>query len=143
MVIDDSENLKTKIMLHNKIIIGFLAGFTMLLLIGCYKDKTVLFDTGEEITRPVSFVNDIIPILNSSCNTSGCHNAGGISPDLSVVNAYTSLSNGGYINSSDPQTSELYLWMAGKKGTPMPVGGINKDFNALVLAWIKQGAQNN
>ena len=130
-------------MLHYKKIIGFLAGFTMLLLIGCYKDKTVIFETGEEITRTVSFASDIIPILNSSCNTSGCHSAGGISPDLSVVNAYTSLSNGGYINNSDPQTSELYLWMTGKKGTPMPVSGVNKDFNALVLAWIKQGAQNN
>ena len=130
-------------MLHKKIIIGFLAGFTMLLLIGCYKDKTVIFDTGEEITRTVSFGSDILPILNSSCNTSGCHSAGGISPDLSAVNAYTSLSNGGYLNSSDPQTSELYLWMTGKKGTPMPTTGVNKDYNALVLAWIKQGAQNN
>lgn len=130
-------------MLHNKIIIGFLASLTMLLLIGCYKDKTILSDTGEEITRPVSFASDIIPILNSSCNTGGCHSAGGISPDLSVVNAYTSLANGGYINSGDPQTSELFLWMTGKKGTPMPVSGTNKDYNALVLAWIKQGAQNN
>jgi len=143
MVIDVSENLKTKIMLHNKIFIGFLAGFTMLLLIGCYKDKTVIFDTGAEITRPVSFTTDIVAILNSSCNGSGCHNAGGKSPDLSVANAYTSLSNGGYINNSDPQKSELYLWMTGKKGAPMPTSGVNKDFNALVLAWIKQGAQNN
>ncbi len=102
-------------MLHNKIIIGFLAGLTMLLLIGCYKDKTVIFDTGEEITRPVSFASDITPILNSSCNTSGCHNSGGISPDLSAVNAYNSLSNGGYINTGNPQASELYLWMTGKK----------------------------
>lgn len=130
-------------MLHNKKIIGFLTAFTMFLLIGCYKDKTVIFDTGEEITRPVGFTGDIIPIFNSSCNTSGCHNPGGISPDLSAVNAYTSLSNGGYLNTSEPQTSDLYLWMTGKKGTPMPVGGTNKDYNALVLAWIKQGALNN
>jgi hypothetical protein len=130
-------------MLLNKKIIGFLAGFTMLLFTGCYKDKTVISDTGEEITRSVSFAGDIVSILNSSCNTSGCHSAGGISPDLSAVNAYTSLSNGGYFNTTDPQSSELYLWMTGKKGTPMPVGGINKDYNALVLAWIKQGAQNN
>ena len=130
-------------MLHSKKVIGFLARLTMILLIGCYKDKTVLFDTGEEITRPVSFGSDILPIVNSSCNTSGCHSAGGISPDLSAVNAYTSLSNGGYITNSDPKTSELYLWMTGKKGTPMPVSGVNKDYNALVLAWIKQGALNN
>ena len=114
----------------------------MLLLIGCYKNKTVIFDTGDEITRPVSFASDIIPILNSSCNLGGCHNAGGKSPDLTSVNAFTSLSNGGYINTGDSQASELYLWMTGKKGTPMPVNGINKDFNALVLAWIKQGAKN-
>jgi hypothetical protein len=130
-------------MLHNKIIIGFLASFTMLLFIGCYKDKTVVFDTGEEITRPVSFASDIVPIFNSSCNLGGCHNAGGKSPDLSAANAFLSLSNGGFINSDNPQTSELFLWMAGKKGTPMPVSGINKDYNALVIAWIKQGAQNN
>jgi hypothetical protein len=33
--------------------------------------------------------------------------------------------------------------MTGKKSTPMPPTGINKDYNALMLAWIKQGAQNN
>ncbi len=130
-------------MLHNKKIMGFLAGVTMLLLTGCYKDKTVIFDTGEEITRTVSFASDIISIFNSSCNTSGCHSSGGISPDLTVVNAYNSLRNGGFINTGDPQTSELYLWMTGKRGTPMPLSGANKNFNALVFAWIKQGAQNN
>jgi hypothetical protein len=128
-------------MLHNKKIYGFLTVFTMLILIGCYKNKTVNFDTGDDITRSVSFTADIIPIFNSSCNISGCHSSGGKAPDLSISNAYNSLA--GYINTGDPQSSELYLWMAGKKGTPMPVGGINKDYNALVLAWIKQGAENN
>ena len=126
-------------MLRHKKIIGFLASLTMLLLIGCYKNKTVIFDTGEEITRQVSFSGDILPILNTSCNITGCHSAGGITPDLSVANAYTSL--GSYVNIVDPKSSVIYLWMTGKKGTPMPVAGINKDYNALVLAWIKQGAQ--
>ncbi|MBK7561338.1 MAG: hypothetical protein IPI68_07385 [Chitinophagaceae bacterium] len=130
-------------MLHNKILPGFLAGFTMLLLMGCYKDKTVLFDTGEEITRPVSFTSDIIPIFDKSCNISGCHTAGGIKPDLSATTAFASLTVGNYFNTAVPQTSELYLWMTGKKGTPMPTTGVNKDYNALVLAWIKQGAENN
>lgn len=130
-------------MLNNKKIYGFLAGFTFLVLMGCYKDRTVYFDTGAEITRPVSFASDIVPIFNKSCNISGCHSPGGKTPDLSIVNAYASLSNGGYVNTSDPQSSVMYLWMTGKKATQMPVGGINKDYNALVLAWIKQGAQNN
>jgi hypothetical protein len=130
-------------MLQNKRTIGFLAGLTMLLLVGCYKDKTVIFDTGAEITRPVSFATDIIPIFNKSCNVSGCHNAGGIKPDLSVNNASTSLTVGNYFNTSAPESSTIYQWMSGKKGTPMPTSGVNKDYNALVLAWIKQGAQNN
>jgi hypothetical protein len=118
-------------------------GVSVFLLSGCYKDKTVVFDTGAEITRTVSFTTDIQAIFNSSCNTSGCHSSGGKSPDLSATNAFTSLANGGFLNTSDPAKSELYLWMSGKKGTPMPLSGVNKDFNALVLAWIKQGALNN
>ena len=122
-------------------IVGLLG--VVLLASGCYKDKTVILETGEEITRTVSFATDILPIFNNSCNVSGCHSQGGKSPDLSAGNAYNSLLNGNFINTSDPQTSALYEWMAGKRGTPMPVSGVNKDYNSLVLAWIKQGAQNN
>ena len=120
-----------------------LAGAIIFLGQGCYKDKTVLFDTTEDITRPVSFATDIIPIFNKSCNLSGCHSSGGKAPNLTDANAYNSLITGNYVNTGDPKSSTVYLWITGKKSTPMPVGGINKDYNALILAWIKQGAQNN
>lgn len=129
-------------MSHNKKIYGFLAGFTMLLLVGCYKDRTVVSETGAEVTRTVTFSGDMMTIFNKSCNSSGCHNAGGKAPDLSAANAYKALSNG-YINTTDAQASELYQWMIGKRGMPMPTDGINKEYNSLVLAWLKQGAQNN
>ena len=130
---------------NNKTTVGIisLCVTVLLLLSGCYKDKTVISDTGEEITRTVTFNADIVPIFNSSCNVSGCHSAGGIAPDLSVANAYNSLMGGGYINTENAPASELYMWMTGKRGTPMPVSGVNKDYNALILAWIKQSAQNN
>lgn len=130
-------------MRYNKKIAGFWAVIVVLIFTSCYKDKTLILDTVDEITRTVSFKSDIIPIFNSSCNQSGCHSTGGKSPDLTLVNAYNSLVNGGFIDINNPQQSLLYLWMTGKKGTPMPISGVNKDFNALVLAWIKQGAQNN
>jgi len=131
-------------MLRDKLITGFLlASVLVFLMSGCHKDKTVIFDTGAEITRPVSFSGEIIPIFNSSCNASGCHNPGGKSPDLSSANAFLSITSGNYVNTANPESSELYLWMTGKKGTPMPVSGVNKDYNALILAWIKQGSQNN
>lgn len=131
-------------MLRKLNVIGvLLAGMLMFFLAGCYKNRTVVLNTGEEITRPVSFGADIIPIFNASCNSSGCHNTGGRKPDLSPSNAYNALQNGNYLNTSAPESSELYLWMAGLKAIPMPPNGINIDNNALVLAWIRQGAQNN
>lgn len=131
-------------MLHKTKILWVLAAALFIgVLTGCYKDKTLVSDTGAEITRAVSFTSDIIPIFNKSCNLGGCHSAGGIKPDLSATKAHLSLTNGGYYLKDDPSNSVILLWMTGKKGTPMPVEGINKDYNALMLAWIKQGAQNN
>ena len=129
----------------NKTIAGILLAScgVLFLLPGCYKDKTVIFDTGAEITRTVTFSNDIIPLFNKNCALSGCHITGGHVPDLSTANAYNSLKVGNYFNTGNPAASEIYLWLTGKKTTQMPVGGLNKDINAMVLAWIKQGANND
>jgi hypothetical protein len=110
-----------------------------LLLTQCTYDVNV----GRVITDPVSFANDLLPIFNQSCNSSGCHNTGGVPPDLTTANAYDALISGGYINLSAPDRSELYLWMRGERGLPMPLSGPNENYNALVLAWITQGALNN
>lgn len=109
---------------------------------GCYKDRTVPTNV-PEITRTVTFSQDIIPIFDKSCNTSGCHSAGGQAPNLTESSAYSSLTIGGYINKDNPESSILYLKVSGQKGTPMPPSGVNKDYAALILAWIKQGANNN
>ncbi len=131
-------------MLHIKIktpLLILLSSFAF--LSGCYKDRTVILESGPEITRTVSFSNDIIPIFNKSCNLSGCHAKSGQVPDLTPANAFKSLTIGNYIDHNNAINSLLYLKLTGKKGTPMPVTGINKDYNSLVIAWIKQGAKNN
>ena len=113
---------------------------------GCYKVTTVVIpNNGEVVTRTVSLSNDIIPILNSKCSVSGCHSSGGLKPDLSASNAFSSLTNGGYVNTGAPESSDVYLWLTGKKAVAMPIGGPSNpsNLNQLVLAWIKQGAQNN
>jgi hypothetical protein len=117
----------------------------LMLLGGCAKDTTVYLNNEETVTEPVSFSKEIIPIFNKSCNTSGCHNKGGISPDLSAENAYAALTNGGYYKVSDPSNSLLYLWLTGKKTPAMPLGAANNpsNINGLTLAWIQQGAKNN
>lgn len=130
-------------MLNKRFVIASILFFgTMLFLAGCYKDKTVITDV-PEITRTVSFSQDIIPIFNESCSISGCHSSGGQKPDLTEANAYNSLAIGGYVDTNTPDNSLLYLKVSGQKGTPMPPSGVNKQYAALILAWIKQGANNN
>jgi hypothetical protein len=125
-----------------KIIFGIVAMTVVLLWgTGCYYDVTV--PVIKEETKEISFSGDLIPIFNASCNTSGCHNAGGTPPVLTASEAYDNLINGGYIDLSAPESSELYRWLTGKESTPMPLTGPDPDINAKVLAWIKQGASNN
>lgn len=131
-------------MLHRKKIFAtVLLCSVMLLVSGCYKNRTVIVSNTPEVTKTVSFASDILPIFTKDCAVSGCHASGGKAPDLSAANAYSSLTSGGYIDTGSPESSGLYQWMAGKKSTPMPLSGINSSNNALVLAWIKQGAKNN
>lgn len=112
---------------------------------GCTKDTTIIIQDTAVITRAVSFSQDIQPIFKTSCNNVGCHNTGEKKPDLSQANAYASLISGNYTNVSQPENSELYLWLTGQRATAMPMGAAkNPDsINELVLAWITQGAENN
>lgn len=130
-------------MLHKKTLMGLLlACGCIFFIVSCYKDKTVPMAV-PDITRTVSFSQDLIPIFSKSCSLSGCHSAGGQAPNLSESNAFNSLTIGNYFDKNAPANSIIYLRMTGKLGTPMPVSGVNLDYAALVLAWIKQGANNN
>ena len=114
----------------------------------CYKVATVprgASSSTADLTKPVSFAKSIVPIFNANCALSGCHVSGGKEPDLAADKAYVSLVNGGYLDTGAPANSGIYLWITGKKNTPMPPAGPANPsgLNDLVLAWIQQGAQNN
>jgi hypothetical protein len=113
----------------------------ILIMISCTKTTTVPLDNTPAITTTVSFSKDIQPILTKSCAVSGCH-SGSVAPNLSVA---TALQNGNYLNTTTPENSIVYLWLTGKKAVAMPAGSANNpsNINALMLAWIKQGAKNN
>ena len=135
-------------MLHKKIITAALMVFgSVFFLAGCYKDRTVLVanTSTEEITTPVSFANDIVPIFYTSCNMSGCHNAGGQVPELTSANAYRTIFEQDLIDVAAPANSEMMGWLTGTIQPSMPFGAPSNpsNINALMLAWIKQGAKNN
>jgi len=119
----------------------FLLTLIALVMSSCYYDEVIKIEEDIDVGE-VAFTIDVIPIFNQSCNISGCHN-GSVAPNLLPANAYNSLINGSYVNVNAPKNSELYLWMRGEKNLPMPPSGPDANDNAIILAWIEQGALNN
>lgn len=119
----------------------------VLLATGCVYDS---FEAppglDEEEMEPVSFSQDVLPILTANCQGNGCHSAGGHAPELTEANAYDSLINGGYVDVDDPENSEIYEWMS-SRSMPMPPlaagGRLSDDKVQIVLWWIAQGAEND
>jgi hypothetical protein len=113
---------------------------------GCYKVATyVPPDTGEVVTKTVSFEKDIQPILTANCALSGCHAAGGRTPNLSKGNAYNSLIKGSFVDKAKPASSIIYKRLTGVLTPSMPLGANSNpsNINGLMLAWITQGCKNN
>ena len=93
----------------------------------------------EALPSNISFATSITPIFNSSCMGSNCHSTGAVAPDLTGGSAYAAIIGGGYVNTFDPQSSILYI----KVNTGSMSGFCTSADAALILQWIKQGAQNN
>ena len=75
----------------------------------------------------------------------GCHNSGGQVPDLTRENAFRALFEEDMISVDDPANSEIIGWLTGKIKPAMPFGAASNpsNINGIILAWIKQGANNN
>jgi len=120
---------------------AFVLGIGFALVMSCKYDE--MLPPEPDPTLQVKFSEDIVPIFNASCNGAGCHNGSGHGPDLRASVAYDQLWEGGYIDTMLPDQSEIYLWMSGVKGLPMPVEGVNATYASKMLQWIEQGGLNN
>lgn len=98
--------------------------------------------TPEKVTIPdnVSFSADVMPIFNNGCNTAICHGPGATPPDLSESNAYNALINGNYVDTDIPESSIIYTSMTTGSMKPYVQNPADAE---IILAWIKQGAENN
>jgi len=112
---------------------------------GCKQDVTYTIQPSEVITDTVSFSKNLQPIFTSKCALSGCHVSGGQVPDLETGVAFSSLKSANLYDTSSPKNSILYGRLIGTLTPAMPIGGSSNPDNvdALVLAWITQGAKNN
>ncbi|MBT3302998.1 MAG: hypothetical protein HOD63_10880 [Bacteroidetes bacterium] len=90
----------------------------------------------------ISFSLDIVPIFDQSCNMAGCHIAGHWALDLSDAAAsYTDLFDKNMIDMTTPANSELYVKLIEVGSTHD--GRSTPAQQALILAWLEDGAKNN
>jgi hypothetical protein len=93
-------------------------------------------------TEQVCFDQKVLPVLQSHCATSGCHDAGGESPQFTSYDDVKSL-----VNAGNPNKSKLYnvITSKGLVLTTMPPKGSTelsvKNINDITV-WILQGAEH-
>ncbi len=126
-----------KISNHIKLII-----FSLL----CIAITSCTYEKIEEETglpENMSFKDNIIPMFTANCSSVGCHNDGGISPDLSPANAFVEITTiSGMVDVANPEESELYKRMI-DVAKPMPMSGVLSYESSQLLSWIKDGAKDN
>jgi hypothetical protein len=122
----------------------FVVIITLTLLFSCTKAKV------EDVcTTPatVSFQQDIQPIFNTNCATSGCHAgtkpAGTLNLEASVAYANLMDPKSGYLDTVNPKASLLYTSMTSVTNPMPPNGKLSKCTTDLILKWIEQKAKNN
>jgi len=93
-----------------------------------------------EIIEDISFANDIVPIFNNKCNTTGCHSVGHFALDLSPENAYEDIINKNLVDTNNPELSVLYVKIS-QPGTHDNRSVPSEQLN--ILQWIKDGAKDN
>jgi uncharacterized membrane protein len=94
----------------------------------------------------VYFVNTILPLLQSSCGTSGCHDASS-AQDGVILTDYASIISTGKVKAFDPFDSEIYEKITESdpedRMPPPPQNPLTADQINLIYKWIEQGARNN
>jgi mono/diheme cytochrome c family protein len=91
----------------------------------------------------VYFANEIQPLINSSCATSGCHDAATRAEGVELT-TYNKIRN--YAVPFNAAGSKLYKSMiksGGDRMPPPPKPAMTAAQLAKVVKWINQGAQNN
>jgi len=93
----------------------------------------------------VYFVQQVLPILQSGCAMSGCHDAATHEEGI-ILDSYANIISTGEINISNPTKSKIYKVMV-KSGDermpPPPAASMTDTQLAAISKWIGQGAKNN
>ena len=93
----------------------------------------------------VYFQNSILPLVVSSCATTGCHDQDS-HKDGVILTDYASIIKTGEIKPGDPNDSEFFETLTDDDDDlmpPPPFDPLNSEQIQLIRTWIEQGAENN
>jgi hypothetical protein len=128
------------------VLLFLLSLFVMASLNGCTKDKTPMpVATSSTPCDPnkVYFQKDIMPILNSNCAKSGCHDA---ATSTDGVNLSTYEGARQQVSPGRPGDSKIIEMIneddEDKRMPPPPNTPLSADQKNLLIKWIQQGADN-
>jgi uncharacterized membrane protein len=122
----------------------------MLFVVGCQHDMVIpenmktTMQSLECDSDSIYFVNEIQPLLNSSCATSGCHDDQSAEDGVKMT-SYENIVITGKVRAFRPEDSKLYKVLS-KKGEhlmpPSPQAPFTSEQKDLIKNWIMQGALN-
>jgi len=90
---------------------------------------------------PVCFQRDLLPVLVSSCGTTGCHNQTTHKEGYTITSYATVMSN--LVKAGSPTTSKLYTIVKNNNMPPSPYPALSNAVKDSIYNWIKNGALND
>ena len=116
---------------------GYLFFTTLVLLASM---QACSHDTYSDPNGPICFERDILPIFNSKCASSGCHDASSRAEGY-VLDSYKHIMKGG-ISKGHPNASELYSTIIDGEMPPRRSPKLTSSEINLIHDWIAAGAKN-
>jgi hypothetical protein len=122
--------------------------FIIIFVFGCkhhpiYNGEPIIDNNCDPST--VYFQNTILPLLNSHCAMSGCHNSITQAEGINLTTYATAMNSGegGFIVPYDANGSQLYHVIVDGSMPPNPFANLSASEIQNIYDWINQGALNN
>lgn len=91
------------------------------------------------LSDPVCFQRDLLPVLVSSCGTTGCHDQTSHKEGYTIT-SYATVMN--LVKAGTPATSKLYTIVKNNSMPPRPYPALSSAVKDSIYNWIKNGALN-
>lgn len=121
---------------------------SLVFFVASCKHETLIEPKPEKIdcsNGEIDFVNQVLPLLQTGCATSGCHDAS-TAKDGVVLDSYTNIIATGDVNAGNANSSELYEVLNEDLLDIMPPANsgivFTKAQKDLIKNWINEGAKN-